>query len=156
MAMNTYEELTAETNRICEIAINNVTKLMLQDLKAVIMRDTYNSHSPNVVYDPSYEFLNAWEWTPVQKAMKSVSTELFYNWREMKTDPATYKHVDYISGADNRERLASILNIQGLEPGNPIAVFRYSFWNEYILDMGMGGKAMSYFDREFGKFNIKR
>ncbi len=156
MDINTYAELENQMNKICESVINSVSDRMLQDLKDIIKRDTYGSHGRNVVYESTYEFLNAWEWTPIKQATKTLSAELFYHWQNMRTEPTSYTHVDYVSGADNRERLADILNIQGLEPGNPIAVFRYSFWNEYILNMFISGKIDSYFTQEFSKFNIKK
>ena len=156
MDIATYQQLELEMAKICEVVINNVSEQMLSDLKEIIKRDTYESHPANKVYESTYEFLNAWEWTPIKKATKQLSSELFYHWQTMKTNPATYSHVDYLTGQDTRERLADILNIQGLEPGNPIAVFRYSFWNEYVVDMFLSGKIDLYFSREFGKFGIKR
>ena len=156
MDITNEDTLVKVMGDICNDVIEKVSVKILNKLKETIKRDTYESHSPNVVYEPSMEFMNAWEWKPVQKAVKSLSTELFYHWQTMKTDPKTYKHIDYVSMQDNREKLADILNINGLEPGNPIAVFRYSFWNNFIADMTFGGEIMTMFDKEFASYGIKR
>jgi len=156
MDISTYSELENQMNKICESVVDSVSELMLRDLKEIIKKETYGSHGRNVVYESTFEFLEAWEWTPIRKATKELSRQLFYHWQTLKTNPATYTHVDYISGRDNREQLAEILNINGMEPGNPIAVFRYSFWNSYIVNMFLGGDILKYFDQEFGKLGIKR
>lgn len=156
MDITSYSQLEEQLNKICELVIDNVSGLILRDLRNFIQKYTYESHSANRVYERSGEFENAWQWKEIQKVTKSLSKELFYNWQEMSVDRMTYKHIDYLSERDNREYLASILNINGLEEGNPIAVFRWSFWNNFIVEMTLSGTALSYFDSEFGKFNIKR
>ncbi len=165
MDITTYDQLENQMNKICEEVILKVSDKILKNLKDTIKRDVYKGHGPNVMYpdfdENNSEFYNAWEWEQIETKAKSLSRTMFYNWQGMTTEPRSYRHIDYLSGRDSREKLPEILNINGFDmgingEGNPISRERRVFWNEFILDMTVSGQISNWFVEEFSKFGIKR
>ncbi len=164
MDITTYSQLENQLNQICEQVILKVSDLVLKNLKETIKIDVYGSHGRNKVYrdfsENDSEFYNAWEWKQVEKSSKNISREMFYAWQKMSVQPKSYIHTDYITSQDTRERLSEILNINGYDDGvgegNPFSVQRYSYWNNFIVEMFLSGTLLGFFDSEFGKFGIKR
>ncbi len=162
-----YSQLESEMNKICEEVINNVSNKILADLQVRIRDDVYLFHGANRMYEmpsakPSGEFIRAFKWDKLQKSSKEITKTLFYDWESMTTnnEPGSYRHIDYITKQDTRSKLAEILNVNGLDDGlgmgNPLSVEKRAYWNEFIVNMFLGGDILKYFDQEMGKFGIKR
>lgn len=136
-------------NKALKAALTNcieyISDKMLQCLQEHIMEDVYYYDTPNTWYNngsgnPTYEFLNAFEFEGVQQKAKEVSNTLFYNWMEMSSPSSSNKflHGNYEEGIDRRASLAEILNVNSSSPAGSFDLRdkqRQPYWDNAIEEM---------------------
>lgn len=131
-----------------EEALEAITEEVL-DLfrKEYIRKYVYNSHGSNVDYHagsgvPTYEFENAWDWTPIRRQVNSLVTELWYNPSRLTFDADTFKHGSiYSRPEDVRASLMDILNKTGYSSSLWLSVSRdTAYWEQFLIDMFDSGK----------------
>lgn len=134
-----------------EKALRAVTEDVLQRFrKDYIRRYVYESHSPNKVYKPTFEFELAWDWTQMIRTVKSISTELWYDSNKVQTfDPKRFIHGSkYSSPNDVRDNLPSIL--EGKRSSLWVSVSRpVKFWQQFISFMIQGGAMNKIVEKHF-------
>lgn len=142
-----------------EIATNNALQAITKEVLGIfideyIVKLVYQSHGGNVVYhngtkDPTFQFLEAWDWTPIKKAINTISTELWFNPANMDFDMDTFLHGSkYSSPVDVRDNLPAIL--EGRKSRLWLSVYRPErFWQKFIEDMFNGGKLESIITKHF-------
>jgi len=116
---------------------------ILECLKQHITNDVYNFGGSNSWYsdgsgEPTWEFLNAFEFEGVKQNVKEVSNLLFYNWMDMSSPSQSnpYVHGNYGDNIDRRAQLASLLNVKGVDVGNDWGgKERNAFWDETIKEI---------------------
>ena len=155
-------ELTAMLMPIASNVIKSASLDMIEMLANDIMEYTYEFGGlPNAYYYngsgmPTFQFLEAFKLTDIEKNMNQAATKIFYDWAGMDYDPTTYLHGNPFSG-DVREQLADILNIDG-EAGW-MTKARKPYWDIFIKQILDDGGAEKLFDRymseEFGKIGIR-
>ena len=138
-------ELEKKLSKPITLSIKDVSKSMIILLRELINTMTYGMPEGlpnNYYYDgtnmPTFQFRNAFQFSPIDFVFNEVETELFYNWEEMDYDGDTQLH-GYID-VDNRERLAEILNVdteqvtQESLVGTAVVVQkkREPYWDEFI------------------------
>jgi hypothetical protein len=134
--------------------IEDVTNFMMIELEDSIEKNTYKfDYYPNIYYyngrkTPTRQFEHAFHFDEIVNNMREVIAELSYHWQEMDWDQETLHGNDK---DDMRERLAELLNIDGLSGMKE----RQPYWDIFIEDMFQGGKLKRAFDQamkvEFGK-----
>lgn len=110
-----------------------------------IMDDVYNFDGPNSWYNngtqqPTWEFLNAFNWEGIKEKTNEVSNLLFYNWISMSAPSGEnpYVHGNYEDRIDRRQELAEILNVKGSSPAGSFDLRdkkRNAFWDETIKEV---------------------
>lgn len=141
--------------------INGVSKKILKLLQENIKEYTYNSHAPNKFYfdgnkRPTGEFLNAWNWKPIEKNIQGVVRALYYNWQSMSVNEGAYKHSSVSANwpIDTRMQLADYLNVDGHDSSLWISVERKPYWEITIEDLFDKGLLNRWFDEESKKFGL--
>lgn len=150
-------ELEKKLSKPITLSIKDISKSMIAVLRELINEMTYGMPEglPNAYYYnesgmPTFQFRNAFQFSPIDFVFNEVETELFYNWEEMDYDGATQLH-GYID-VDNRARLAEILNVdteeiiqENIEGNKTVArKKREPYWDEFIMRM--------FLEDEIGKF----
>jgi len=155
--MPTYEitspaQLQETLKNIVIEVIEAVSKDLLEIFKEdYIQKEVYDGHKPNVKYNPTGEFYDAWEFTDVEVALKEVTTELWYNWMSMGYDPDTYTHSSASSNwpNDTREHLADWLN-RTVSSSHWFSVKRNErYWNKFIREQVTENRIDKLFKKHF-------
>ena len=110
-----------------------------------ILDDVYYSGGENFWYnngtkEPTWEFLNSFEFEGIKKNINEVTNTLFYNWMSMSSPNQSnpYVHGNYNEGIDRRESLAEILNVYGESPSGTFDLRnkkRNAFWDEALKEV---------------------
>lgn len=136
-----------------EKIIDEVLKLFK---KNYIIKYIYNGHKQNVIYHagsgrPTYEFLDAWEFTQITKQLNILSATLFYNPKSMSFDQTTFLHGSrYSRPNDVRNNLMDILNKSGYSSSLWLSVSRsVPYWDKFIVDMFSGGELTKIINKHF-------
>lgn len=164
MAVSNDTELTILLQKIATDVIEKVSESILSELKEIIKSDVYGSHGPNKIYPTmteDSEFLNAFEWDKISKSVKTITTIMFYNWKQMSVNPDIYQHSSYADtwGDDTRAELAGYLNItgkKGVYPNLFMSVDRKPYWDRFISKMFGQSRINQLFDKEFSSRKIYR
>lgn len=161
--INNDAELIKILQSILEQVIEKVAKRVEFSLSTYIMRDVYHSHGVNAVYHdgsrtPTYEFLNAWKFTPtVKSGLLNLTKELYYDWNSMRFDGDSWLHGSNIEGwGDSRQYLAQILNGDTQLSSLWMTRQRKDYWDNFIEDLLDKKKLDNWFSEEFKKFGIRR
>jgi hypothetical protein len=118
--------------------------------KPEVQSITWNRTSRGAL--PTFQFLNSFQWKPMQILIGEVTKELFYNWQSMKYDPNTGLHGSEFFG-DLREQLADILNVTGWDEKNIWGgKQRNEFWNNFMNDIFNEGNLKIMFTKSFSKY----
>jgi hypothetical protein len=159
MPITNSAQMMTMMSDVASNVIRDVSGDMLQVLYDDIMKYTYDP-LPNAYYwkgsgMPTFQFMEAFQLSNIQKNLNEIVSELFYNWESMEYDPDTYLHSSPFSG-DMRERLADILNVDGSTGfSNKI---RHPYWNNFIKEMFNEGGLEKLFDKymveEFKKVGL--
>jgi hypothetical protein len=89
----------------------------------------------NETQEPTYEFLNSFEWTSTVDTPFGTTKKLYYNSDLMAYDPETYKHGSQKRG-DQREVLADLLNVSGMDRDSDFGGrWREPFWNITLSEL---------------------
>ena len=164
-------ELERKLSKPAMKAIKEISESMIDILRKYIDVMTYGIPGglPNAYYYngskmPTFQFREAFQFSPIDFIFNEIETELFYNWEEMDYDGATFLH-GYID-VDNRAALADILNvntdeISQLGSAGDSAVLqkkREPYWDEFILRMFLDEEldkiTDKYFKKNFGELGI--
>lgn len=158
--IETKQELTAEIMKLTKRALNKLGDKLLDELSEQILKDTYNAdYMPNMVYyggkygddnygfyEPTYEFLEAWNKTiNASKAKNESSISIGYNPKALSAKP----HRSIVTGKDVRKNLANMLDVEGYTSslevgsmGNPemgieatirnVSKYRRPYWKNFM------------------------
>lgn len=150
-----------------EEAIREVTKKVLDELRDTIIRDVYVRPYPNKIYawrtgQPTFEFLNTWRWSQIEKTAKQITTTLFHDWESMSVDTENGGYVHGSWEGDARENLADILNLafNNYQPGYTSglkwlsAKERRPYWKNFVEKMFEGKQLEKWFNEAFAKRGI--
>ena len=120
----------------------DISKKMYDCLRRHIINDVYYFDGKNRWYnegsrEPTWEFLDAFDFGGVQYEIKAVTNTLFYDWMSMSPPSQSnpYVHGNYYESKDRRESLAKILNVKGNSPSGTFDLRdkkRNAFWDEAI------------------------
>jgi hypothetical protein len=130
-----------------------------------LMKYVYESHMPNVIYHensrkPTYEFLNAWDWTGIRKTIKTLSKELFYNAGKLSFNEETFLHGSiYSTPEDVRASLMDILNKKGRSSSlwlSSTAIRPVAYWDKFIDDFIVGGQLDKILTKYFAINGIRK
>lgn len=144
---------------IATAIIFQVSEEVLQILRKNIEEYTYKyGYWPNKEYYnetqyPTYQFLNAFEFTKIKKQLNTVLTELYYDWMSMEYDGETWLHG--YPGEDNRQTLADILNVDDYLGFSSHGKARKPYWDITIDELFNGGKLEKLFD-DYTRFEFKK
>ena len=170
--------------KVIEDSINEVSEKIYKTLdnnsklRKIIKRDVYvkpkNAYYAYGKKQPTYEFLDAWDWLPAKKDMGKITKELFYNWQKLSVDEENWVHGSF--DGDARENLADILNLafnnykagftsdyrwppKANNPKDPKAPhfskFRQPFWENFVKNLFDEGELDRMFISAFRKRGIK-
>lgn len=86
---------------------------------------------------PSYEFLEAFKWKPLEITMQSVIAKMIYDWQSMEYDGSdgVYKHGNMSSWGDVRDMLDVYLNQNGVTSSHWLARAVRPYWKITIERM---------------------
>lgn len=116
-----------------------------------IRRYVYESHASNKVYEPTYEFINAWNWSALKREINRISTELWYDPSKLPTfEPENFIHGSYYGSRplDVRDNLPAIL--EGMRSSLWISISRpIKFWQQFISFMIEGGGLEKIIEKHF-------
>lgn len=122
-------------------AIENTTKEVLGIFqKKFIMKYAYYNSGKNERYfdetgEPTWEFFQAWNWTPVEKKINRIVSELWYNPAGVEHIRSKFKHGSkYSRPEDVSENMPAIL--EGKQSSLWLSVPRRGkFWELFITEM---------------------
>jgi hypothetical protein len=142
---------------IATAIIFQVSEEVLEILRKNIEDYTYGE-LPNIEYydgtgKPTYQFLNAFEFTKIKKQLNTVLTELWYDWMSMEYDGETWLHG--YPGEDNRQTLADILNVDDYLGFSSHGKPRKPYWDITINELFNGGRLEKLFD-DYTEFEFKK
>jgi hypothetical protein len=128
-------------------ALDGTSKEILETFQnEYIKKFVYDSHGGNVDYHnktrrPTYEFLNAWQFTEIRKQVDTLVTEMWYNPGRLEFDMNTFKHGSlYSSPPDVRASLMEILDKAGYSSSLWLSVSRSTpYWQQFLEDAFSGG-----------------
>lgn len=133
-----------------EEALEAITAEVLVIFKRdYVMKYVYESHMPNVKYHnntrkPTYEFLEAWDWTALRKKVNSISKELWFDSSKLSHDEPSYLHGSkYSTPEDVRDKLMDILNKAGRSSSlwlSSTAIRPVAYWDKFLDDFIDGGE----------------
>jgi hypothetical protein len=154
--------LSMVLNSMAATVIANVSEKILALLKDFIMKDTYGSHpdDPNRFYaggskSPTYGFLDAFKWKPIENTIKSVTRELFYDYLGMNYFGSAFVHGS--PDDDRREELADDLNVLGIDLNNDWGgKERKPFWNDAIFELFQEDQITKWFEDELFDLGFTR
>jgi hypothetical protein len=129
-------------------AIEGASKEILEIFKKdYVQKMVYDSHGKNVRYyadtgRPTGEFKDAWEWTPIERNINSLVTELFYNPELMSFDASKFLHGSkYGDPQDATGDLDVILNKAGRSSSLWLSVDRpVAYFDEFIREIFDSGE----------------
>ena len=140
-------------------ALNGITKEVIDIFKEeYIMKMIYEQHMPNVKYHadtrtPTYEFKNAWDWTPIKDDVTKLSTMLWYNPDKLNFNNETFLHGSvYSTPEDVRASLMIILDKRGRSSSlwlSSTANRKKAYWQEFIKTMFDNGGLTKIVTRHF-------
>lgn len=141
MAGNIIEnpvDLQRALTAIAKDVIGSVSNDLMKALQKRIMLDVYE-YDPmprRWYYDktgrPTFEFLRAFKWEDIKETLSEISKTLFYDYASMGYEPEKFKHGSKLFG-DLRERLADILNVNGMDSFNNWGGReRRAYWDNFI------------------------
>jgi len=140
---------------VVHIVSDEMLGVLADDIMKYTYTDVHNEDYWNGSGVPTYEFLMAFKLTNVEQKLNEIVTELYYDWQSMDYDPDTYLH-GTPWGGDMRERLAEILNVDGVTGFSNKS--RKPYWDIFIKQMFDDGGIKKLFDKymkeEFAKIGI--
>jgi hypothetical protein len=109
------------------------------------------------MYERTYEFYKAWQWSEVKKDVKSLATELYYNSDDVKTfDAERFIHGSKYSKPENvSDTLPEIL--EGKKSSLWLSVYRpIKFWEKFLEDMLDSGQLEKILYKHFSTKGFTR
>ena len=140
---NSQDDLLRIMRQKAVKALEKITKEVIEIFKKdYVMAMVYNSHLPNVKYYnntrmPTYEFLDAWDWSQIKDEVTRLSTEMWFDSNKLGFNSNAFLHGSrYSTPEDVRENLMDILNKRGYSSSLWISVKRpKAYWDEFIKAM---------------------
>jgi len=171
--LKNQKDLEILLEKVAEEIIEEVAEDVMENLRSQILDNVYTIASWYAPDDnmkptgePTWEFLNSWNWKPLKKTLKTMSKKLFYDYAGtgMSNNSRRWIHGSPIPGyADSRKNLEDILNnkftgynygptsslVDGA--GNYFSHERTPYWESFIRDMIDNGGLEILFDIAFYK-----
>jgi hypothetical protein len=156
MDIKNEQELNQLVEKLAREAIESITIEVLNLFKTYVYKHVYTSHGSNAIYHdgsglPTYEFMEAWQWSEIRKQLDVISTQMWFNPGRMDFDMDTFKHGSkYSTPPDARASLMDILNKTGYSSSLWLSVSRkVAYWDEFISDMFDRGELGKIVTRHF-------
>jgi hypothetical protein len=159
-------ELRQVMEEIIEQVIDDVSWELSDMLEEYIRLFVYGfEYFPNAVYykgsgQPTFQFLRAWKWGQIRKAVSRYEKEIYYDPSNMQYDPKAWLHGSF--AGDSRSNLADILNISGytsslsLNGKRPLSKLRMPYWSLFVEALFQRDKLNKLFDKNFRRFGVTR
>lgn len=149
MLIKNTREYQAIFETVLRGVIEDVSDWLLDKLVQQIKKDVYGK-VPNKWYTkgsgkPTFEFLNAWEWTKLKKTSNQFIRELYFNRSTLVSDPNGWIHRSNVYGwGSSVEYIEKILNVSGftssLEMFHVPSAIRKPYWDNFIEKWITSGK----------------
>lgn len=126
----TEEELNHYVMEMMALTISDLSSAILDKLKNNITKNTYELGGDNYTYfrgsgEPTYEFLESFQWEEIKKGVTVITRNLVYNWGSMSLqDDDVFPAHKSFEGKDMRRELADLLNFNGISAHKE----RKEFW----------------------------
>jgi hypothetical protein len=149
MAVHNASELVQLMEKLATEALEKVVEDVLEIFKRDYIMGMAYIKNPKE-YTRTFEFSEAWDFTPIKSSLLSLVTELWYDPSKMRTfDPDRFIHGSkYSSPPDVRDNLPAIL--EGKRSSLWISVDREKqFWQEFMVEMFSNGKLDSIISKRF-------
>ena len=143
-------------------AMEAIADIVLEKFKNdYLMRYVYLDHEPNVMYQDSFEFRDAWNWTPIRKETMTLAKEMWYNPGMLLFDMDSFKHGSlYSTPPDARAGLMDILNKEGRSSSLWLSSTSegrtHAYWTEFIDSFVESGDMERIVTAEFEKRGFTR
>ena len=155
MEIRTEDELKSLLEKAAGEALEKTSKRVIKILKEdYIMKYVYDKDP--VKYRRTWDFLDAWDFTPLEKDIKKISTELWFNPGRIihvNIDKDFYQHGSIYSRPEIV--MASIMEILD-KKGRTSSLWlsnntnrKEAYWKKFIKDMFSGGMLSKILEEEF-------
>ena len=146
-----------ELNKTLEQSLRKILEAVSEEvykkLRERILKDVYtrtNDWYLGGSGTPSYEFLDAWERSPIRASLGGMVTEIFYNSSNVKYDGELWKHGN--PKQDASKNMAAILNLEYMSNSSDDYNTTNSGWASGLM---FGDRHFSHFRRPYWSLLMK-
>lgn len=144
---------------LAEQALEKAADRILTEFQRDYIAKYVYTNSPQM-YQRTYDFLRAWDWTPIKRELKSISKTMWYNPGKVDTNIDKYQHGSiYSTPPSVISSLMEILDKKGrsssLWLSNGVNR-KEAYWQKFIEDFVEGGRMNKILTEEFKKVGLKK
>ena len=152
-------ELQQVIEKLAEEALEKIADRVLTEFQRDYIAKYVYIDSPKM-YQRTFDFLRAWDWTPVKKEIMTLSKTMWYNPGKVSPDIDKYQHGSIYSRPEIViSSLMDILNKQGrsssLWLSNGVNR-KEAYFDKFIEDFFDGGRLEKIITQEFSKRGFKK
>lgn len=155
MEIKNESDLTRILEKLAGEAIEKASKKVIDKFKKdYVLKYVYDTNPK--AYERTWDFLNAWDWTPLKKEIKRISKEMWFNPGKIthtNIDDGFYQHGSKYSKPEIV--IASIMEILD-KKGRTSSLWlsnntnrKEAYWQKFIEDMFDGGELSKIIEEEF-------
>ena len=153
------QQLNQVMQKLAGEALEAVADRVLTEFQRDYVAKYAYTDSP-AMYQRTYDFLRAWDWTPLKKELMRLSKEMWYNPGKVDANIDKYQHGSIYSTPEIiSASLMKILNKAGrsssLWLSNGVDR-KEAYWEKFLEDFFAGGKLERIIFQEFSKRGFTR
>lgn len=159
MAIKNEQELKKLMESLAGEAIEKATDRILTEFQRDYIAEYVYINNPKM-YERTFDFVRAWDWTPIRKEMNKISTTMWYNAGKMDYNIDKFQHGSIYSRPE--VVIASLMEILD-KKGRSSSLWlsngvnrKEAYFQKFIKDFFEGGKLNKILSEEFKKVGFTK